>query len=204
MAATGGASGNAVTFTSSGVCTNSGTTYTMTSGTGTCSVIANQAGNASYAAATQVSQTVNATLASQTIKFTQKAPAQATYNSSFTVVATATSGLTISYSSSGPCSDVTNPDGSATYTMGNIAWNCKVTASQSGNGNYLAATSVTEITAATSSIAPTVTFTGAPQRILAGGEEWSREPSFVRLMKMQRKSATGGIGSLNPVTKLYP
>ena len=44
VAATGGASGNAVTFTSSGSCTNSGATYTMTSGTGTCSVIANQAG----------------------------------------------------------------------------------------------------------------------------------------------------------------
>jgi hypothetical protein len=61
VAATGGASGNAVTFTSSGVCTNSGATYTMTNSTGTCSVIANQAGNSNYAAATQVAQTVNAT-----------------------------------------------------------------------------------------------------------------------------------------------
>ena len=59
MAATGGASGNAVTFTSSGACSNSGATYTMTSGTGTCSVIANQAGNCNYAAAPQVTKISN-------------------------------------------------------------------------------------------------------------------------------------------------
>jgi hypothetical protein len=61
VAATGGGSGNPVTFTSSGVCTNVGATYTMTNSTGTCSVIANQAGNMNYSAAPQVSQTVNAT-----------------------------------------------------------------------------------------------------------------------------------------------
>jgi hypothetical protein len=60
VAATGGASGNAVTFTNSGVCRNIGAIYTMTNSTGTCSVIANQAGNTNYSAAPQVSQTVNA------------------------------------------------------------------------------------------------------------------------------------------------
>jgi hypothetical protein len=59
-------SGLAVTFTYSGACTNSGATYTMTSGTGTCSVIANQAGNADYPAAPQVTQSVTATPVSQT------------------------------------------------------------------------------------------------------------------------------------------
>jgi hypothetical protein len=39
VAATGGGSGNAVTFTSSRVCKNTGATFTMTSATGTCSVI---------------------------------------------------------------------------------------------------------------------------------------------------------------------
>ena len=61
VAAAGGASGNAVTFTSSGVCTNSGATYTMINSTGTCSVIANQAGNTNYSAAPQVTKTVSAT-----------------------------------------------------------------------------------------------------------------------------------------------
>ena len=47
-------SGLGVTYSSSGACTNSGATYKMTSGAGTCSVIANQAGNSTYAPAAQV------------------------------------------------------------------------------------------------------------------------------------------------------
>jgi hypothetical protein len=43
-------SGGTVTFTSAGACTNSGATYTVTSATGTCSVIASQAGSSNYAA----------------------------------------------------------------------------------------------------------------------------------------------------------
>jgi hypothetical protein len=52
VAATGGASGNPVTFASAGACTNVGPVFTMISSVGTCSVIANQAGNINYAAAT--------------------------------------------------------------------------------------------------------------------------------------------------------
>jgi len=44
---------------------------------GTCSVIANQAGNSSYAAAPQVTDTVTATPLGQTITFTIQAPASA-------------------------------------------------------------------------------------------------------------------------------
>ncbi len=74
VAAKGGASGNAVLFTSSGSCTNSGATYTITGSTGTCSVIANQAGNTNYAAAPTVTKTVNVTgpvisLSTSTINF---------------------------------------------------------------------------------------------------------------------------------------
>jgi hypothetical protein len=58
VAATGGGSGNPVVFTSSGSCTNVNATYTMTSTTGTCSVIANEAGSANYLPAPQVTLTV--------------------------------------------------------------------------------------------------------------------------------------------------
>ena len=51
VAATGGASGNAVVFTSAGACTNSGATYTITASSGNCTVLADQAGNTNYAAA---------------------------------------------------------------------------------------------------------------------------------------------------------
>ena len=65
VAATGGASGNAVMFSRSGVCSITSTTpgtatYKMNNSTGTCSVIANQLGNANYSAALPVAQTVNA------------------------------------------------------------------------------------------------------------------------------------------------
>jgi hypothetical protein len=61
VGATGGASGNPVIFTSSGACSNSGATFTMTNSTGICSVIANQAGTSNYSAAPQLTRNVNAT-----------------------------------------------------------------------------------------------------------------------------------------------
>jgi len=131
-------SGLTVTFSSAGSCSNSGATYTITSGTGTCSVIANQAGNSNYAT-TQATETVTATPASQTITFTTPAPASAAYGSNFTVAATASSGLTVSYTSSGSCSN-----SGATYTMTSGTGTCSVIANQAGNGNYAAATPVTE------------------------------------------------------------
>src|SRR5208283_3481313 len=98
-------SGLAVTYTSSGGCSNSGATYTMTSGTTACTVDVNQAGNSTYAAAPQVAYSTSATLASQTITFTTNAPSSATYGSNFTVAATASSSLAVTYSSSGGCSN---------------------------------------------------------------------------------------------------
>jgi len=54
-----------VTFTAAGVCSVTGggsntAQYTMNAGSGTCSVIANQAGNSNYLAASQVTESVNA------------------------------------------------------------------------------------------------------------------------------------------------
>ena len=59
VSANGGASGNAVTFSSSSppVCTVSGNTVSAHTA-GDCVVIANQAGNAAYSAATPVTQTI--------------------------------------------------------------------------------------------------------------------------------------------------
>jgi predicted outer membrane repeat protein len=161
VAAIGGASGNPVVFTSSGVCTNSSGMYTMTSGTGTCSVIANQAGNSNYAPATQVTQYVNATPLSQTILFTVPAPATSKSGDIFTVAATGgASGIPVMFTSSGVCSN-----SGATYTMASNTGTCMVIANQTGNNNYAAATQVTEtVTGVTTviKVAPTVTFTGAP------------------------------------------
>jgi hypothetical protein len=149
VAATGGASGNAVTFTSAGACTNSGARYTMTSGTGTCSVIANQAGNSTYASAAQVTKTVTATLAAQTISFTTGPPSSAVYKSSFMVAATGgASGNSVNFTSSGACSNA-----GATYTMTSGTGTCSVIANQAGNTNYAAAAAVTKTVTATYALA---------------------------------------------------
>ena len=150
-------SGLQVVFTSAGVCTNDGPTYTMTSSTGTCTVIANQPGNNEFLPAPQVTQsTAAANLLTQTITFTTKAPTNAAFNSSFTVAASATSGLPVVFTSSGPCTN-----SGATYTMTAGTGSCSVIASQPGNPNYKAAPQVTEATPAIKA-APATTFTGAP------------------------------------------
>ena len=103
----------AVTFTSSGACSNSGATYTMTSGTGTCSVIANQAATLTTRQRPGYKVGNNATKATQTITITT-IPASAVYNTNFTVAASASSGLAVTFTSSGSCSN-----SCATYTMTN-------------------------------------------------------------------------------------
>ena len=133
-------SGLAVTYSASGSCTNAGATYTMTSGTGSCSVIANQAGNSNYTAASPVTQTTSATQASQTITFTTPAPASAEYGSSFVVAATGGgSGNAVVFTSAGGCTNV-----GATYTITSGSGTCSVIANQGGNSNYAAAAQVTE------------------------------------------------------------
>ena len=138
VGATGGASGNAVTFSSSGACSNTGASFTMTSGTGTCTVKYDQAGDANYNAATQVTESVTAQKAEQTISVTTHAPANAAYNSSFDVAATAPGGA-VSFSSSGSC---TNAGGHFTITSSTGI--CTVKYDQAGNGNYNAAPQVTD------------------------------------------------------------
>jgi len=181
VAVTGGASGNPVTFSSSGACSNSGATYTMTSGTGTCSVIANQAGNSNYAAATQVTKTVTATPAAQTITFTTNPPMTATYKSSFTVAATGgASGNAVTFTSSGACSN-----SGATYTMTSGTGTCSVIANQAGNSNYAAAPQITKTVTATPA-AQTITFTTNPPTSASNKSKFT-------------VAATGG-ASGNPVT----
>ncbi len=149
-------SGLPITYSSDGVvCTNSGPLYTMISGTGTCTVSATQAGNASYAAAS-ASESTNAVKASQTVSFTTNAPTSAVYNSSFTVAATSSSGLSATFTNAGSCSN-----SGATYTITSGTGTCTVTANQPGDADYLAASPVSESTAAQRA-AQTVTFTGGP------------------------------------------
>ena len=78
----------------------------------------------------------------QTITFTTNAPANAAYGSSFTVAATASSGLPVVFTSSGACGNV-----GATYSMISSTGACIVIADQPGDGqNFFAAPTVTQST----------------------------------------------------------
>jgi hypothetical protein len=149
-------SGLAVTFSSSGACTNSGGTYTMNAATGTCTETLTQIGNSNYLAAPTVNEsTTVARPVAQTVTFTTPVGTSSPYQSSFSAAATSTSGEVPTITATGSCSA-----SGTTVTMTSGTGLCSVTASVPANDVYSAATA-TERTTATK-IAPSVTFTGAP------------------------------------------
>lgn len=149
VAATGGGSGNPVVFTAGAgsVCTLSGATYTMTSNTGFCYVVASQAGNSNYAAAPHVIETVTAvktvTKIAPTVTFTG-APSSAYYNSGFTVATTQNSGVnpTLTATPSTKCTisgnSVTMVSGTGTCTL-KAVW---------ATNDYYRAVTLTQLTTA--------------------------------------------------------
>ena len=128
----------AVTYTSSntGVASISGNTVTIT-GAGTTTITANQAGNASYNAATPVSRTLTVSKAVQAITFTN---ATKTYGDpDFILHGTGgASGEPITYTSSAPEVAVITGTTVTVLTPGSTT----ITASQAGNANYDAANDV--------------------------------------------------------------
>ena len=131
-------SGLPVSFASltTGICTVSGTVATL-SNPGTCTIQATQSGNATYAAAQPVSESFTV-LTTQTITFNPIAnQAQGT---TLNLVASATSGLPVSFASlttgvctvSGTVATLTNPG------------TCTIQATQSGNTTYAAAQPVSQ------------------------------------------------------------
>ncbi len=141
LSATGGASGSAVTYTSSNpsVATILGSTVTIV-GAGSTTITASQLGNANYNDATSVQQTLTVGKASQSISFAALM-AKLTTSPDFTLFANSSSGLSLSFSSSD--TNVAEVYQSAGVWMVKIkgAGTTDITASQSGNGNYFAATS---------------------------------------------------------------
>jgi hypothetical protein len=133
-------SGLAVTFASNtpAVCAVSGSTVSLLA-VGTCSVTASQGGNSSVGPATPVTQTFAITQAPQSITFGSIA-SQAYGTSPSALSATASSGLAVSFASNTP--SVCTVSGSTVTLV--AAGTCSITASQAGNSNYAAASSVTQ------------------------------------------------------------
>jgi hypothetical protein len=138
VTATGGASDNAVTFTS-----KTSTVCTVTLGVasfinpGTCTIYANQAGNADYSAAPRLGQTFVVGKGSQTIIFTSTPPSNATLGGpTYTVTATGgASGNAVTFTSATPrvC---TISHGVVTFVWAGL---CSINARQDGNADYTAA-----------------------------------------------------------------
>jgi len=136
-----------------GVCTANGNTVTLTAA-GTCTIQASQPGDATYAAAASVNQSFTIAKAPQTITFAALA-AKNYGDPPFTVSATASSGLAVTFSSS--TTTVCTVSGSTvTIIAGGI---CTIKASQAGNANYAAATSVSQ-SCSIAKLSQTISFAG--------------------------------------------
>jgi uncharacterized repeat protein (TIGR01451 family) len=135
-----------VTYTSStpSVCTVSGTTVTVLA-IGTCTVDADQPGDATHAAASTVATTFAVLGAPQEIVVNQLGPI-AVSTGTATVLATADSGLGLTYTTSTPAVCSVASDGTVTLIAAGI---CTVAIDQAGNGTYAAAPTVTRSFAVT-------------------------------------------------------
>ncbi|HLJ28389.1 MAG TPA: carboxypeptidase regulatory-like domain-containing protein [Candidatus Angelobacter sp.] len=127
-------SGLTVTFGASGNCTVTGSTVHIT-GAGPCTITASQAGDANNSPATDVPQSFSISKASQTITFGGLGN-KIFGDADFTVSATATSGLTVTFGASGNCT----VSGLTVHITG--AGSCTITASQAGDANNNPATDV--------------------------------------------------------------
>ena len=151
-------SGLTVTYssTTSSVCTVSGTTVTMVAA-GTCTIAANQAGNASYNAAPQVTQNVTISKANQAT-LTVTGPSSVTYGSTGALTSSGGSGsgaVTYSAGASTGCSV-----SGTTLSITNTSGTCVVTATKAADTNYNAATSATYTVALNKANQATLTVTG--------------------------------------------
>src|SRR4029077_10003868 len=185
------------------VCTISGSTVSFI-GAGTCVIDANQAGNANYNAAPQAQQSFIVGKGSQTISFTSSPPANPAVGGTYVVSATATSGLSVTFTIAAASASVCSISGSMVTFIG--TGTCTINANQAGNANYNAAPQVQQsftvnqapqITSAnatsfTSTVAGsfTVTTTGFPTGASMVISESGSLPSGVTFVNNNNGTAT--------------
>ena len=168
-------SGLAVTITvdasSAAVCSINGGGVVSFTGSGTCTLDANQAGSNTFNAAPQVQQAFGVKR-NQTISFTSTAPGAATVGgATYTPTATATSGLAVTITVDGSSSGICSISGGAVSFQ--TPGSCVLDANQAGNGTYNAAPQVQQ----TFNVAKgnqTITFTStAPGAAAVGGATYT-------------------------------
>ena len=161
VSATGGLSGNPVTFSSlsTDVCTVSGGTATLIHA-GTCVLAADQLGGNGYLAAARVSQNFSVTdLASQTISFTSNPPNPGVTGGTYSLSATGGgSGNPVTFSSLS--TTVCTVTGSTASLI--RAGTCTVAADQAARRGYLAAPQATQAFTVVAPIPQSISFTSTP------------------------------------------
>ncbi|MGO9029033.1 MAG: beta strand repeat-containing protein, partial [Acidimicrobiales bacterium] len=109
-------------------------------GTGTCTLDANQSGSANYDAAPQVQQAFTVAKASQTVTFASTAPTNATVGgATYTPIASASSSLPVALSLDASSAGCALSGGVVRFTG---VGTCVIDANQSGSANYDAAAQV--------------------------------------------------------------
>ncbi len=166
LSASGGASGNSISFrtTTGDICSVSGAMVTALSA-GTCTVIASQAGNADFEAADEVSLNVPVAKAAQLISGFTANPASLKVGGMATLSASGgASGNSISFRSS--TSDICSVSGAMVTALS--AGTCTVIASQAGNADFEAADEVS-LTVPVNKAAQLISgFTANPSSIKVG------------------------------------
>jgi len=154
LVATGGSGSGSITYGASGDCTLSSGVITPT-GAGSCSVTATRAADSNFLVSSSASQTVTILKANQSINFTSSVPVSAVSGTTYTPTATATSGLTVSFS-------ITTGNGTVCSLASGVvsfaqSGTCVITAAQAGNDDYNAAATATQ-TIEAGKINQTITF----------------------------------------------
>ncbi|NMC41216.1 MAG: T9SS type B sorting domain-containing protein [Bacteroidales bacterium] len=152
-------SGLPVSYSSDNPAVASVTGNTVTiNGAGTAVITASQSGNSNWNPAPDVQRTLTVSRANQTITF-DPLPAKTFGDAPFTISASATSGLAVSFTSDNPA--VASVSGN-TVTI-NGAGTANITASQAGNANYNAAPDVQQ-TLSVSKANQTIIFNPLPDK----------------------------------------
>ncbi len=128
-------------------------------GPGTCTIDATQAGSSTVAPAVEVTQSVLVGQTSQSISFTSTPPSGAVPGDTYTVTATATSGLPVTFSVSPSSSGVCTLAGATVRFT--ATGTCTVDADQSGSATFAAAPEVTQ-TISVGQDSQTVSITSTP------------------------------------------
>jgi hypothetical protein len=208
VSATGGLSGNPVTFSiaatsTAGACTIAGSTVSL-AGAGTCVVDANQAGNPSYSAASQTQQSFSVLPGSQTITFTSSVPSSPTVGGTYDVSATGgLSGNPVTFSIA-----ATSTAGACTIAGSTVslagAGTCVVDANQAGNPSYSTAPQVHESFAIRLATSPGPPRKSAP-KIVINLDRFSKSGRIVHesvKLSCARATCSGLVRSLGRITTI--